>query len=247
MLKLNCPFCGAKLTFSLFSNKATCSYCGQESLINGIINKQSFCPICQDKDQAQRVSALMQTHDPIAQHVRPPDKPQVPSFSQFCTSKGISKMPEPSRDFKEKGLAPFIVLGIVAAIIMFNLFGSVGSAESSSKGVLIFFAIVFLGLAIFSFFNVYKRQQYNKTELQQKEQVFEETFKNYLADKEKRESNLRDEYEKMAKGMVDKWQLAMKRWEMLYYCRRDHIIYIPGSGKYEELKDIIKYLYSQEQ
>lgn len=246
MLKLNCPYCGAKLTFSLFSNKATCNYCGQESLISGIITKQSNCPVCQDKDQVQRVSALMQTNDPVAQHVRAPERPKIQSFTEFCANKDLPLTQIPKRDFQEKSKGPYTLYGIFCIILMIILFSNIGTSEGASKGILIFFAVIFLGLAVFLFSLAHKRANLNKIDLEINEKAYQQSLQTYLAEKEKQEDELHEEYEKMAKGIIDRWQLAMKRWEMLYYCHRDHIIYIPGSGKYEELKDILKYLYSQE-
>ena len=48
LIKLNCPFCGGKLEIPINSNKVTCLYCGQDSLIPGLVSSQSACPICGD-------------------------------------------------------------------------------------------------------------------------------------------------------------------------------------------------------
>jgi hypothetical protein len=42
------------------------------------------------------------------------------------------------------------------------------------------------------------------------------------------------------------WQKAMSRWELLYYCRRDNILFIPGASRQVAVKDYKAYLYSDE-
>ncbi len=244
LLKLNCPHCGGKLKLSVFSNRTTCEYCGQDSLINGIVAAQSNCPICQDKDQVQRVSALMQTDDLIKQHVRPPEKPKIPTFDQYCWHKGIKDTPLPQRPFKKKDLTLFIVLGVISLIMTLAFFANAASKYDVAVNLVLGF--VFLAVAGLMGFFVYKRARYNSVNFKFQEAAYQEQVSQLRLEKEKNTAGLRDEYEEMAKNTVENWKLAMKRWELLYYCRRDHIVYIPGSDHHVEVKDMLKYLYSKD-
>ncbi len=238
MLTLECPRCGGKLAFSPFSKIAHCEYCGQESISNELVSRQSACPICLEKDQVQRVSAIMQSDDPIAQHLRPPEKPKIPTYAQFCVDKGVVDLKEPKRDFKKKDLKYYLISALILLFFAVSLFSDPAESGNIVLGVLLII------LSILLIYLAYRANQFNRTEVAHKEEEFQQKLKDFLTEKEAYESDLHDEYEALAKSMWDKWNLAMKRWEMLYYCRRDHIIYVPGSGRYEEVKNIIKYLYS---
>lgn len=244
MLKLNCPHCGGKLKLSVFSNRTTCEYCGQDSLITGIVSAQSNCPICNDKDQVKRVSALMQTDDPIRQHVRPPDKPKIPTFDQYCWHKGITDTPLPAREFKKKDLTPFIVIGVICLFAMLIFFAN--AADKYDVTVNIILGFVFLAAAGVMGYIIFRRASYNSATFKVQEAEYQEKISQLRSEKEKNTSGLRDEYEQMAKDTVENWKLAMKRWELLYYCHRDHIIYIPGADHHVEVKDILKYLYARD-
>lgn len=246
VLKLNCPSCGAKLNVNLLSTIAVCNYCGQNSVINGLVSKQSTCPICGEKDHVQRVAAMMQSSDPVVQHLRIPEKPKIPSFAEFSLSRPENDFPVPKLTAKKKPIWIPVILGIVALLIAISMFGAISSGSSDSVGGLIITGIIFLGLAFIFFRLVYRWNSYNMTVYKPQLQEFDRQVEAYHQSQEEFNEDLHDKYEIVAKSMMDRWNIAMKRWEILYFCRRDYIVFVPGSGKYDEVKDILKYLYAQE-
>jgi len=42
------------------------------------------------------------------------------------------------------------------------------------------------------------------------------------------------------------WQLAMQRWNQLYYCSRDDCVFLPGKNNHAPITEMLEYLYQQE-
>lgn len=57
------------------------------------------------------------------------------------------------------------------------------------------------------------------------------------------------EYDKRMKEFPHKlaaWERASARWDALYYCYRDDIVFVPGEGEYARPEDVIGYCYSSD-
>lgn len=245
IIKLNCPNCGGKLNTNIFSNTIVCEYCGQNSLVNGIaglINSQSMCPLCHDKDMIQKVSAIILTQDPIIQHIRPPEKPRVPTFEEYLVNnKGNNvELVKPELKNKKKNTIILIGLGI---LFFFQFFILIASSDPGQNVGLSLFSLF---LAIILIFFGYKAMRFNKLEYPVIQEQFTKEIELYEENKVMQGEKSRIAYEKMAKRWMEKWTLAAKRWELLYYCKRDGILFIPGGNHYVPVKDILKYLYSEE-
>jgi len=65
-----------------------------------------------------------------------------------------------------------------------------------------------------------------------------------------KESRNREEYkqlqaEKFNQEEMPKWRSAMNRWNNLYYCKRDDLIFIPGEGTSDSIDNMMDYIYKQ--
>jgi len=236
-IKMDCPSCGAKLKLDIFSNLANCEYCGKEIMLTGntgIINSHCKCPICGDKDMVQKVSAMIHTGEPIVEHIRPPDKPRIPTYTEFMRTYKTESSSWSYDIDKPKKQNPWFFWGI--GIFVFLI--AVSSNPGDNPGTFFFF---FFLSGILGFLG-YRAYNYNKTKLPPLESAYNDS----VARKPKVEDNSRDAYELMAKNWIQKWQLAMKRWEFLYYCKRDGILYVPGGDQHTTVRDMLNYLYTDD-
>lgn len=248
IIKLSCPFCGGKLDIPLHSNKVTCTYCGQDSVITGtqgLINHQSNCPICGDKDQVQKVSGIMLSDSPVSQHLRPPDKPTVLSFEEFSSRQPAA--PPPARDFKKSPkwfpLTMSILFGICVLFFIIGFIAEPNYAEDNTLRYLMFagFVVIF-GICVAATSNIVR----NNRACTAKELRFQESLRAYEVEQKGREGQLRSEYDAYGQKSLGEWQKAMQRWELLYYCRRDNIVFIPGASHYFPASEYMRYLTSEE-
>ena len=248
LIKLSCPFCGGKLEIPINSNKVTCSYCGQDSAITGskgLINNQSACPVCGDKDQVQKVSGIILTDSPIAQHLRPPDKPAVLSFEEF--SRRVPAIPPPIKDFKKSSTTVVLIFAIITGLsFLYVVLGTLIQWNDYSARTMGFqmLAVVSPIFAVFAFIS--GKNIKNNRAFKEKEKSFQESLRMYQEQCAQREETLRTEYESYARNSVGNWQKAMSRWELLYYCKRDNILFIPGASRHVPVKEFMAYLYSEE-
>lgn len=56
-------------------------------------------------------------------------------------------------------------------------------------------------------------------------------------------ANYRDKQEAYERDQLRPYQRAKERWEQLYYCRRDDIVFIPAENKAVPIEDMEKYLH----
>jgi len=247
-IKLSCPFCGGKLDIPINSSKVTCTYCGQDSAITGatgLINKQSNCPICGDKDQVQKVSGIVLTDSPVARHLQPPEKPAMASFEEFA-SRAPAAAP-PKRNFKKSPkwfpLTMSILFGVIVLFFIIGFIAEPNTAEDNTGRYLMFVGLV----VIFGIFVAITRNISRKNRLvADKEKQFQEAQRAYDAEQPHHMERLRKEYDVYVQNHSRNWQKAMSRWELLYYCRRDNILFIPGAPRQVSVKDYMAYLYSEE-
>lgn len=243
IVKLNCPNCGGKLNLNIFSNSVTCVYCGQSSLITGatgLINSQSRCPLCGDKDAVRKVSVMMLSQDPIVEHLRPPLKPKIPSLEEYLLSKRENQSDSTASIEKppKKNMLLFIGLAAFLVILIFNI--GFNNWNEALISVLLILAVGIMG------YLAYRAWIYNNSVYKILESDYIKKIQKASDEKKHKMELLRGEYEKMAEDSWKKFELALKRWDYLYYCSRDGILFVPGGDRFTKVGEMMKYLYSDD-
>lgn len=243
LIKLNCPFCGGKLEIPINSNKVTCLYCGQDSLIPGLVSSQSACPICGEKDQVQKVSGLVLSDPAFAQHLRAPDKPRIPSFEEYFrsqqTSTPITALTQKKKPF---GIFLFLTLycfGQAAYLLILAVMLAYSQATEYMQGInYLPFAIIgfifFVALGFLFAVLAGRARRYNTALISAPLSVAQVPLT--------KTELIRSNYEAMAQSRMQAWNLAMKKWELLYYCKRDNIVFIPGKGEHAPIAGMLAYI-----
>lgn len=201
------------------------------------------CPFCGEKDQVIKISAFIMTDSPLAQHLRPPDRPSIPSIEEF--SRHYSLIPEPVKDFDDSSpILPLLVSiasGIFGVILLITTLAQ-NSSNSVAAGIITF---VIFGIISAIFGYIYFLKNKGKGSLIEKKRVFEESLRVYRLKCEQREENIRTDYESIAGKNFAAWKKAKEKWELLYYCRRDNLIFIPGTSKYAPVQEFQTFIYSE--
>jgi len=268
-ISMQCPSCGGNLAVGNNALSLKCDHCGAEHMIrreaDGIIlESYARCPMCNRNDKAEKVTAIMRSQTQntqgvsyqsvtttvkigdslvpvnqrvavpiqtsqisnLAKHLAPPSQPQ---------SKGG---PYIEYSVSHKNLFWAIFLGIIGVTISLGTFCLLASMNSDSKldtaDVLItlFFCgpIMLAPLAIsfwLFFFAIPKGRKKNKEEIE----------------------NKRNEMQLQSRIQLDEelkiWKNAMEHWNTLYYCGRDDCVFLPGTGTYAPVSNMINYIYQK--
>jgi len=268
-ITMQCPSCGGNLAVGNNALSLKCEHCGAEHMIrreaDGIIlESYARCPRCNRNDKAEKVTAIMRSQtqntqgvsyqsittnvkigdslvpvnqrvavpiqtsqvSDLAKHLAPPSQPQ---------SNG-----EPYIEYREshKNLFWAIFLGIIGFTLSLGTLCLMASINSETKldttdiimALFICCPISFAPLVIsfwLFFFVIPKRRKKNKDEIENKLKEL------------RLQSRLQfDEEFKI-------WKNAMERWNTLYYCGRDDCVFLPGTGTYAPVSNMINYIYQK--
>ncbi|MGB8214489.1 MAG: hypothetical protein WCE68_13105 [Anaerolineales bacterium] len=243
-----CPSCGGTLQVAPGTDLISCPYCGTEHIIRrevgGSVTLEAYarCPLCKRNDRSEKVSGILTGQTTRSESIIP--EQQVYTDSQghahtksvnvpvrsVQTSDLARRLTPPDRPAAaaKGGSAIFILIaGIILAILgICGLFVSItglGSSSSPSQssilaGSLICGAIPFIFAAVLLIYWFFSQKEEKEKAVQK---------------------------QASAAAAAQQWQAAMARWEKLYYCARDDVVFIPGEGTSATLADMPGYLNAQ--
>jgi hypothetical protein len=262
---LLCPRCGGKLNVAPNTHTLTCEHCGTEHIVrkgpDGIF-LESFarCPVCSRNDRAEKVTAIIRTQtqdtdgftiqtvtsarkvgdqiktfteqvkvpvhssqtSELAKQLVPPLPPPFPAAPRASTSN--------CRQLSAWGLVGSALL--VAAPASLCGVSALGTSTINEAATPLLFAGSGLCLAAaLAGGGVFLLKAIVPAERARNEQ------KRALHEQELREYNARVQFER------DRYNLAIDRWNRLYYCGRDDCVFLPGVGTHAPVLDMIDYLY----
>lgn len=201
---LACPSCGGKFTVQKNTLTYTCQYCGQShKLREEDIEFFGRCPKCHRNDRVEKLTAILNKHDQLANKFRPPENLKAVRFYPLLDSIKAEKtldwilIDQKQESTFTKKSKLFIYGSLAAAITAPFLFSKNGS------GFLTFLAIVLilgsLTSIVFAIINAIKGEQDS------------------------------DKYQKeILKQKSIQTQIMRKRYDEIYYCHRDDTLFIPG-------------------
>ena len=229
-----CPNCGGKLHVDANANTFTCQYCGTEHVIlrdsSGGVTLEAYarCPVCMRNDQAEKVSAILRKQ--VSQTQGTETRQQVYKDRRGRTHRETVQVPIETTQASSfaRQLAPPVapkpyvgnrgLTGLLVMAVFLLLVGaccSLSAHQNDSNGPLSIIAIV-IALVFGGLWFVLWRE--------------------YRA----KRNESRVSFEKA--GL--EWKKATTRWEKLYYCGRDDVVFIPGERTSAPTGKMMEYIYS---
>jgi len=210
---LSCPSCGGKLSVQKNSPTYICEFCGTEhKLREEDIEFFGRCPRCHRNDRVEKLTAILNKNDQLARKFRPPVEIKAVRYHRLTDSTNTDK-PLDWIMIAEKQVSIFtkksrlFIFGSIAAFVAF-----VGTVSNGSSGLMTFLSIVFLlgsiALLVFGIINSIKGKQDLK-----------KYHKELINQKSIQEQKMRNRYNE------------------IYYCQRDDILFIPGEDNFATSSD----------
>lgn len=208
-ISLTCPSCGGKLNIEKNTPTYTCEFCGQiHKLREQDIEYFGRCPTCHRNDRVEKLTAILNKQDHTSIKFRPPENLKQVYFHRLLDSNNAVKHLEwvtleekQESVYKKRGK----LFGIGSAVALTtSLLLLIQMVNSSGQGVLagIIIFLLLVGsivLLVFGAINWLKGKQ----------------------DQQKYQTEL-------LKQKTLQTQILMKRYDKIYYCQRDDLLFIPG-------------------
>ena len=265
-ITMQCPNCGGSLTVGNNALSLKCEHCGMEHMIrreaSGIVlESYAKCPICNRNDRAEKVTAILRSQTQnsegmtyqtqtvmvqVGKEMRQVNKQvavPVKTSQMSELAKHLALPPRPqfdsTPDIKDGASHIALISAIIVAIIALVGFVCAGimalSLLASSSNVvsdsIIFFlligsiSIIPLAVSILLFIFIVPKQRKSNME------------KKAIAESK------RLEFQKASAEQEKRWQMAVDRWNNLYYCGRDDCVFLPGANTSASITDIAKYIF----
>jgi predicted RNA-binding Zn-ribbon protein involved in translation (DUF1610 family) len=265
-ITMQCPNCGGNLAVGTNALSLKCEHCGIEHMIRReasgvVLESYARCPVCNRNDKAEKVSAILRSQTQNSEGITyqtqtvmvQVGKGTVPVNKQVAVPVKTSQISElakhlalPSRpqfegnpEIKDGTSHTALISAIIVAVVAIVGFlctgvlalgllvgSSNGTADSIITILLVgFLSIVPLSISILLFVFVVPRQRRSNMEKRVVAEYRRREFQIESAEQEKR------------------WQMAVDRWNKLYYCGRDDCVFLPGTNKCAPITDMTKYLF----
>ncbi|HOZ37569.1 MAG TPA: hypothetical protein PLH64_02355 [Anaerolineaceae bacterium] len=208
-ISLTCPSCGGKLNIEKNTPTYTCEFCGQtHKLREQDIEYFGRCPICHRNDRVEKLTAILNKQDHVSMKFRPPENLKQVYYYRLLDSNKADKHLEwialeekQESVYKKRGN----LFGIGSAVALTtSLILIIQMVNSNGQGVFagILGFLLFVGsiaLFVFGVINWLKGKQ----------------------DQKKYQTELH-------RQRTLQTQKLMMRYDKIYYCQRDDLLFIPG-------------------
>jgi len=250
---LSCPSCGGKLNVQKNSLAYICEYCGTEhKLREEDVESFGRCPKCHRNDRVEKITAIVNRHDQLAQKFLTPeslsidkilDRPDI-AIQRKLNSLEFSSTPErilenvPNDSFEKKSKRYFLAMTVLICLAFIFMF----MWRKNVIGLLLLSLLSLLGsliLAIFGVMNSIKgaREKMKFTKMNE-EKLLQEYFY--------RKSVLEKEYRTQKRNVMNQKAIISRkikiRFDQMYYCHRDDLLFIPGETGSASCNDYERYL-----
>lgn len=258
---IHCGQCGAK---NPIANKF-CGSCGEKIVTVGqpeqaISNRKTThnsitCPVCNNNDQIQKLSSIVAAgtretsgvsvtsertdisgnqkyyteggsrigSGQLSGNTYSSSRTSVNAVERTNLAKKITPPLEPLKPDTPSSDDGAFVGFVIAILIIATAMCFITGNNDVEVGIIVFFGII--GLAIAGLVS----RRFSGAEKQRR------------AEEKKRRDKVHEEY----LADVEKWKKAMQRWEQIYYCYRDDIVFLPGKSFYEKPEDTYYLCYSE--
>lgn len=230
---LNCPSCGGKLNVQKDSPTYFCEYCGTEhKLREEDVESFGRCPKCQRNDRVEKITAIVNRHDQLAAKFPIPDQIELDDFversdlviDQERNSLLTTQIPE--NIFTKRG--KYFFIGMVVLFLWSIRYGFNKETFLTSRLYFLLASILFAVLGVIFMSKGEKLQSEQKTELWNRRSVLEHELTLSRREVNNKLASLR--------------RMLKSRYDQIYYCHRDDLLFIPGESGYSSCNDYHRFL-----
>jgi hypothetical protein len=247
-----CPNCGGKLQVDPGADTLVCQFCGTEHLIrrnvSGAVTLEAFarCPLCKRNDQVEKISAILHKQTSQSDGFIPQQKiytdsqghtysrtvnVPVQTVQASTLARRLVPPPPPPTKPTSRPIVVLLIFAIILAVVgvcgfIFAVMGYISSTSSYYQSGALSSSVItalvcgftpfLVSVGMFVLWYFLRKKDQERLRLEQ--------------------SAINDAYQR--------WQQARARWEKLYYCGRDDIVFIPGEKTSATVADMIAYLYT---
>ena len=238
-ITLVCPTCGGKLNISSNTTSLVCQNCGNEHLVrreagNIILESYARCPNCSRNDRVEKVSAIMNWQTSKQVGSMPITQVQSDGQGRISSSTTYRNFTSTERTVLAQRLSPpqqpsvgpdwgviLIVGSIFICGLVFTCSLCVGSTFGSQTNSLVTSLFLCFGLPLLVdvFILIGAMILSKKLSADHKKRLIQ-----------------------CATVDIPIWQHAMDRWNQLYYCYRDDVVFIPNERRsvpIEQMRNLI--------
>ena len=272
IVSLQCPNCGGSLSVSNVLTSYKCEFCGMDHQVkhgeHGIsLESYARCPVCNRNDKAEKVSSIIRSQvketetvtyqtkvtykqvgtkmEPVEEKVAVPIKSVestdlAKQLSPPLEKPSMDPPPNPKAGCSSWSLGCSIVLFLIG-ISLFIIFSylSINPLLSERVDAAGIFAAVMMVVVtgvislipIVAGILIIKKVRPREIEKANKKRIDAE--------------NEIKSYNEKVHVTNQVWEMAMDRYERLYYCQRDDCVFIPGENTSSPINNLKEYLFSK--
>lgn len=262
-ITLTCPSCGGKLEVGKNTSVLKCEHCGIEHLVRreeGAVTLESYarCPMCGRNDRVEKVTSILRSQKQeintreqrssvyydfegkqrTSFYYVPVTNTQVSNLAKYLSPPPRPKSTPKPRLKSENRNNHLLILGIILLVIFLCtlpalLLSSSIIINSDSNPVtlstLCCISPIMASLALGIILVVIGIK--SKDKIREKNKIAKEANEIVL-------KKWHVENQKIQK----RWQVAISRWEKLYFCYRDDCVFIPNEGTYAPVDQMRSYI-----
>lgn len=222
-ITLNCPSCGGKLSVQKDSPTYICEYCGTEhKLREEDIEFFGRCPKCHRNDRVEKITAIVNKHDQLAVSFPLPDQLELDYFVDrpdlYVRQKRNLLL---ATQFPENAFTKRSKYFFVGTVVLFLISGSFGLDKKTLLTSGLGFLIASLVLAVFAI--IFKRKGDELDSEHQAEMLNKRSILEHELTLKQREVN---------RQLASLRRKLKSRYDKMYYCHRDDLLFIPGEPGY---------------
>ncbi len=232
---LSCPSCGGKLTVQKNTPTYICDYCGTEhKLREEDIEYFGRCPRCHRNDRVEKITAIVNRHDQLGAKFPSPEQLNLDEFVErpdLLIQQKLNSLPNPQKPdnvFTTRSKFFFIV-----SAFMFIQFLCAGSFYIRVTALIPEFLWLICSLVLAAlgiYFSKKSKRLHREIELE------------ILRKRSVLEQELVVKANEVRREMTGLRRQLKIRYEKIYYCHRDDLLFIPGDPDYASCNNFVSYL-----
>lgn len=246
IITISCPSCGGMLTRAPNTTTYTCDYCGQSHRLRmEDVEEFGRCPICRRNDRVEKARAIYYKQGALSSRLGPPLDPR----KSLIYEPNKKPKPKPQQRINKKTsnftCGAIIVFGIT--MISTFLFIGVSSAYGTNiigLAIILFIMMVSISIALRLLGSdeekKFDNEEYDRVlaEWKSNNDKIDSEWAEYIKDYDKTYGN---EYALQSQL----YSRVMQRYDSVYYCHRDDIVFIPGESGHAPSDQLENFLYQK--
>jgi|GEM_PF-1263848 hypothetical protein len=250
-ITISCPSCGGHLTRRASAATYTCDYCGQRHRVpKEEIEDFGSCPLCKKNDRVEKARVIHYRGDAFSERLAPPRNPE--EFLEYRP--GEKPLPnykqvENTEKHKLTRLGKAITIAAAAFFVPATclLVNAIEDYEAIAIAVSALISLVFFAMLAGAILWLLGRHKEKGLLQIGKQRLVAEWEKQNELNDSRWSSHLDQynrEYEKQLALLKKNFARANQRYDQVYYCYRDDIVFIPGEPTHAPSSKLEWFLYA---